>query len=201
MGGNVEKREVFVSREKAGTKEHVVITDVETGEIIDQFWTERRKKPSGRPPKKEYNLYSFYKVYEINWKSLINRMVKRKGLSFNEIGFFVCLFVFLDYESNFLVNPKTKKNLSGREIAEHLGVDHKFANEMLNRLREKGLLAVVATGKGNPNHYILNTNVVFKGNKIRNISEHDRFVGSTLGLPVDVIYEEREIGQHDQEHD
>ena len=184
--GNVQKREVFVSSERTGSKEYITISDVETGEVIDAYWRERRNRPSGRPPDKAKSP-DFYKVYSTNWKYIL----KKKNLSLNEIGFFFSLLMFVEYESNFLVHPKTRKNVSCREIAEVLGMDKMNVNELLKRLQEKGLLAAVTIGRGYPNHYILNTNIVFKGNKIKNPSEHERFNDSPLELPIVVKYTER----------
>lgn len=186
---NVDLRPTFISRERAGANEHVVISDAETGEIFDAFWRVRMKSPPGRPPEKA-RTPDFYKVYATNWRYL----VRKKSLSLNEIGFFFSLLMFLGYESNFLVHPKTGKNVSGREIAEELWMDVGYTLDLLKRLQEKGLLAAVTIGRGYPNHYILNTNVVFKGNRIKNMGEHERFIDSPLGLPVTVHYKERKEG-------
>ncbi len=184
--GNVRQRQVLIGHERVGTKEYVTITDSETGEIIDGFWRERREKPSGRPPERQR--VRFFKVYEKNWADIIDK----KKLTFQEVGVFMTLLRFIDWESNFLVHPKTGKNLSGREIAELLGVDKNRMNDYLNRLNDKGLLAIIKRGRGAPNHYILNTNVVFKGNMIREINEHNVFDSCAYEPVVRIKYKERE---------
>lgn len=187
MGGNVRERRYFEHVERHGTREIVTLTDYETGEIIHQFWRETKQRPTGRPPDRGRSP-DFAKFYLRNWRDV----VKKKKLATNEAGFFLFLVAcFLDYESNFLVHPETGKNVSAREIAEYLDMDREHVREMLNRLHEKGVIAILSLGKGNPNHYVLNTNLVFRGQKIKNMAEHERFNDSPLELPLTVKYVER----------
>ena len=63
---NVKQRNVIVSSAKAGSKEFFTITDIETGEILSQYWQqtksgEYRPPPNGKQP-------NFYKVYATNWQ-------------------------------------------------------------------------------------------------------------------------------------
>ena len=187
MKKNVREKRYIEGIERAGSKEFVTLTNSDTGEIEYQFWREIRKKPSGRPPEKTRSP-DFAKLYLRNWRDI----VKKKKLATHEAGFFLFLVAcFLDYESNFLVHPETGKNVSAREIAEYLDMDREHVREMLNRLHEKGVIAILSLGKGNPNHYVLNTNLVFRGQKIKNMAEHERFNDSPLELPLTVKYVER----------
>jgi len=182
---NVTEITALVGRERVNGKEYVIIANRDTGEVLDEFWNTRTKKPLGRPPKKPKD--DFVKVYTRNW----SYVVKKKKLSLNEAGFFFSLLAFLDWESNFLVNPETGGNTSGREIAKVLGMDQDDVNEYMERLNKKGLVAIVKLGHGRPNHFILNTNLVFRGKHMKNLSEHERFNDSPLELPVVVKYTER----------
>jgi len=186
---SVTKKEVLVGSEKTPNKEFITITDIETGEILDQFWRERRKKPSGRPPDggKQPN---FYRVYCTNWADVIDR----KRLTFSEIGVLMSLMRFVDWESNFLIHPITRQNLSCQEIAKLLNTERNRLNEHMEVLHKKGLLAIVKCGgNGFPNHYILNTNILFKGNRIKDVNEHKRFIKDcAYEPPVKVKYKERE---------
>lgn len=187
---SVVKKEVLIGSEKTPNKEFITITDIETGEILDQYWRERRKTPSGRPPGNEGKQPNFYRVYCTNWADIIDK----KKLSFAEIGVLMSLMRFVDWESNFLVHPYTRKNLSLQEIANLLKAERKNLIVHMESLHKKGLIAVLKCGgNGFPNHYILNTNVLFKGNKIKDINEHKRFTQDcAYEPPIKVKYKERE---------
>jgi len=164
------RREVFIGTEKTGNKEHVTITDIETGEIINSFWRERRKAPSGRPA--EGKKPHFYRVYCSNWNDIIDK----KRLSFAEIGVLMSLMRFVDWESNFLIHPRTGNNLNASEIAKLLKKDRGSLDEHIKRLYDKGLVSIVKCGgSGYENHYILNSHILFKGNKMKDLNEHQRF--------------------------
>jgi len=167
---NIVKREVYIGKEKAGAKEYQVITDVKTGEVLSEHWIEKRKKPSGRPPGGKK--HSFYRVYCKNWSDIIDR----KHLTLTEVGVLMSLMRFVDWESNFLVHPRTGRNANASELAQMLKIDRADLLKYLDRLHTKGMLSVVKIGgNGYPNHYILNSHILFKGNKMKDINEHYRF--------------------------
>lgn len=180
-----EEKKVMVSSERVNGKEFVQITDVETGEIIDQYWHSRTNNAKqGRTPKKP----EFFKVYRANWLDI----VLKKKLTISETGFLMSLMAFVDWESNFLVHPKTHKNLSCRNIADLLDIDKNQALEYMDKLNKKGLIAIVKFGEGYPNHYIINTNVLFRGSCIKDINEHDRFMRDCPYEPVtEIKYKQR----------
>jgi len=182
---------VIIEHERTNANEFVRIVDAETGEVIDQFWRERRSKPSGRPPggRKPH----FMKVYAANWRQI----VKEKRLTPVETGvLFMCL-AFVGWESNFLVHPKTRKNLGCSELADLIGYSRQGLQPILESLTRKGLIATVKTGDGRANNYILNSHVVFWGNRIGDLSEHEVFNSEACGYvpAVRVMYRERnELG-------
>jgi hypothetical protein len=101
------------------------------------------------------------------------------------------LMRFLDWESNYLVHPRTGKNLSINEMAALLKTDRTALTEKLDKLQEKGLVAAVKTGKGYPSHYIINSHIMFKGNKIKDLNDHERFnKDCPYNPPVAVKYNE-----------
>lgn len=185
-----EKREVVIAREKTGSKEYVEIVDAKTGELVGSFWKAYIKKPPGRPQAKSPRVsrVQFCKVYTTNWNDIIDK----KSLSLTEIGFFMSLMRFVNWESNFLVHPRTKQNLNASSIAELLKIDRGSVFIYLERLNKKGMLCVVKCGDGYPNHYILNSNILFRGNKIKDMSEHRRFLEDCpYQPPVAIKYVEK----------
>ncbi len=183
----IQKKEVIISTEQVGANERIHITDAETGEIIDQFWRERRSGLSGRPSEKKKRPH-FMKLYRTNWRDI----VKKKRLHPYEAGvFFMCL-AFVGWESNFLIHPKTGKNLSCSGLAELIGVHRNQLQPTMESLNRKGLVAVVKTGHGQANHYLLNSNVVFWGSHVKDTSEHDIFgQDCPYSPPVELKYHER----------
>lgn len=184
--GNVVRKEVYIGREKTGSKEYVTITDVETGDLIDGFWRVRRTQKQMEHAHKIRA--RFIKLYEKNWTDI----VRRKRLDPYDTGIFVMLTCFMDWESNYLVHPDTRHNLSCSELADLLGVSRTHLHECLERLNAKGLVAIVKRGTGAPNHYLLNTNVVFKGSKIKDINEHQVFEKCAYEPAERIKYRERD---------
>jgi len=185
----VNERKVVISSENASNKEFVTITDIETGEIIDQFWKERQKSPSGRPPGNETKNPYFFKVYTSNWRNVL----KKKQLTPYETGVFMMCLAFVGWESNFLIHPKTKDNLNCSSLAALLSIERTQLYNTMQTLNKKGLIAVVKCGDGQSNHYMLNSNIVFWGNKIKDKAEHERFTQDCpYDPPIKVKYKERE---------
>lgn len=179
MGRKRRKTSVVIDVEdvKSG-KKHVIITDAETGEVIKEYWTEDTDNPGGRPAggKKVH----FMKLYKTNWLDI----VMNKRLTPYETGIFSMLFAFLDWQSPYIVHPKTHKNLNESELAELLQVDRAQLNVTLQSLCDKGMIKKVYGGCGRPNHFVLNTNVIFHGNSIKDANDHMTFIKDCSYKPL-----------------
>lgn len=182
---NVKRRNVFVSSERAGSKEFVTIADADTGEILSQYWKQTKEGQYIIPPTGK--LPQFYKVYVTNWQDII----KKKRLTLNEVGLFMSLLSFLDWESPYIVHPTTHKNLSCSGIADLLGLHREHIRQLLDRLCEKGMIAKVNRGVGCPCHYMLNCNIVHFGKYMRDLNDAKVFVNCAYGPVVSVEYRER----------
>lgn len=180
-----QRKDVIISSERVGNKEHVYITDSETGEVIDDYWQNRSRAPIGRPKQKPKGAH-FSKLYMTNLRDI----VRRKNLTPYEAGVFFMCISFMGWESNFLVHPDTGKNLSCNELAKLTGVNREQMSRTLDKLTAKGLIATVKNGNGMSNNYMLNSNVVFWGQKIKDKNEHDVFgKGCPYKPPVKIKYE------------
>jgi hypothetical protein len=150
--------------------------DAETGQKYGGQWEGTFRSAPGRPAGRfGEDKPEFFRIYCANWADIIDK----KRLSFVEVGVFMSLLRFVDWQSNWLVHPKSRRNLNASEIADLLKADRSSMCEHLKRLHDKGMLAAVSTGKGSENHYLLNSHVVFKGKRIQNLNEHDRFCKDT----------------------
>lgn len=149
------------------------VYDAETGERYGGRWEGQLRRTPGRPRGKTErdDKPEFFRVYCANWADIVDK----KKLSFVEAGVFMSLLRFVDWQSNWLVHPKTNRNLNASEIAGLLKTDRSSISDHLKRLHDKGMIAAVSTGKGGENHYLLNSHLVFKGKRIQNVNEHDRF--------------------------
>ncbi|MFX4303010.1 hypothetical protein ACOJUR_12260 [Alicyclobacillus tolerans] len=185
--GNVRKRHVIESVERAGNSEFHTLRDADTDEVIDQFWMRRQSKPSGRPAPRQKN--SFKKVYDANFDYLVDKGI----LSNAEFGVFMKLMRFLDWESNYLIHPINGSNMTGSQIAKWINMDTHDLLEYMNRLNAKGLIMIVKRGgNGYANHYIYNVDIAFRGNKIKDIRQVDHFRGECpFHSPKKVKYKPR----------
>ncbi len=190
-------RPVAITDGPVGDKELRTITDAETGELYAKKWKVPMDGLPGRPQGKGQRKYSFFKVYCTNWTEIVSSGL----LSLTERGLLMSLMCFVDWESNFLVHPDTGKNLSATEIAELLSIDRSTMMDYLDRLQEKGMLTVVKRKERVANHYILNTNVLFKGNKMKSMREYDIFNadGWAYEAPVSVKYRKSERTDDEQD--
>lgn len=185
---SVQEKRVVIGKERAGKREFVTVTDAETDEPIGSFWREDRRSPSGRPPGRTNA--RFTKIYDSNLAYLVDK----KCLTNTEFGVLFKILRFLDWESNYLVHPETGENMSGAELARWLQEDRSDFVETLERLNKKGLLSIVKRGgPGYANHFILNTNLLFRGNHIRDIRQTDHFRGDACQFkaPVTIRHKER----------
>jgi DNA-binding MarR family transcriptional regulator len=169
---NVKKREVFISTERAGNSIYQTITDVETGEEMARKWlTESDKKP-GKP--KDAGAY-FVKLYKTNLLQIATEKAKEKKLTLDEAGLFFMLFAIAGWQTPYIVNPDTGKNMSCSEIADFLNRDRAHLHDLLDRLVSKGMISKVFNGNGRSNYYMINPNVAFYGKTIDDTKHLDVF--------------------------
>jgi len=168
---NSEKREVIISHERANNSILRVITDIETGEIIDQTWIHETKSKPGR----KENVAHFIKLYKTNLMQLVTEKAKEKKLDLNEAGLFFMLLAISGWQTPYIVNPISKKNMSCSAIADYLGLDRKNVANLLERLIAKGMISKVVNGNGRANHYMINPNIAFWGKTIDDLNHLDVF--------------------------
>lgn len=159
------------------------IIDADTGEIIKEYWIVERDKLPGRPEggKKAH----FSKLYTTNWRDIVSN----KRLTPYETGVFSMLIAYIDWQSPYVVHPKTGRNMSESEIASMLQISRSQLHDTLVSLVNKGLVAKVNKGNGRESHFMLNTNVCFNGNTIRDINDHDVFLKDcAYKPPVEIKY-------------
>jgi len=154
------------------------ITDDE-GEVVHiqtkaDVWLQDGEKvfvvKPGRKKEKESNP-EFIKLYRTN----IIDIITSKKLSMTERGVFLSLLIFVDWQSNFLVHPTTKQVLNDSSISSLIGYDRSAFTDVVKRLNDKGLIIILKNGNGRGNSYMINTNVVFNGRRIKDINEHKAF--------------------------
>ena len=166
------KKEVIVDYKKSGNTIHQVITDAETGEVLDQKWITDNK---GKPGKKENRGAYFVKLYKTNLIQIVSRKAKEKKLDLNEAGLLFMLLALTGWQTPYIVHPETKKNMSCSEIADFLHLDRKNVGNLLDRLVNKGMVSKVVNGNGRANNYMINTNVAFWGKTINDTNHLDVF--------------------------
>ncbi len=166
------KKEVIVDYKKSGSTTHQVITDAETGEVLDQKWITDNK---GKPGKKENRGAYFVKLYKTNLIQIVSQKAKEKKLDLNEAGLLFMLLALTGWQTPYIVHPETKKNMSCSEIADFLHLDRKNVGNLLDRLVNKGMVSKVVNGNGRANNYMINTNVAFWGKTINDTNHLDVF--------------------------
>ena len=166
------KKEVIVDYKKSGNTIHQVITDAETGEVLDQKWITDNK---GKPGKKENRGAYFVKLYKTNLIQIVSQKAKEKKLDLNEAGLLFMLLALAGWQTPYIVHPETKKNMSCSEIADFLHLDRKNVGNLLDRLVNKGMVSKVVNGNGRANNYMINTNVAFWGKTINDTNHLDVF--------------------------
>jgi hypothetical protein len=166
------------------------IINKDTGEVISSKFIKESDKPTGRPPADGRKPH-FYKVYCTNWQDVVTK----KHLTPYEAGVFFMMLSFIKWESNFIVDPKSGANLNCSQLAKLLDVDRSNLSDTLDILNRKGLIAIVKCGDKSGNHYLLNSNVVFAGSQIKDVSEHSRFTKDCpFEPPITLKYQERGKG-------
>ena len=159
------------------------IIDTETGEVIKEYWVIDTDKLPGRPTggKKAH----FLKLYTTNWRDI----VVNKRLNPYEAGIFSMLLAYVGWQSPYIVDPKTGKNMSESEISSLLQIDRSQLHRTIQQLVDKGLVAKINKGNGRESHFMLNTNVCFNGNAIFDINDHVVFTKDcAYKPPVEIKY-------------
>lgn len=125
------------------------------------------------------------KLYRTNIQHILSRLDLSKDA---RCAFLSCV-AYLDWNSNYVVDPVTKEPLSGREIAERTGLNKNVMNVGLQELNAHGIVAVMSSGRGRAQHYVVNPSVAWKGKRVaKDMSQVKHFKKNGLDLPVDVKY-------------
>lgn len=128
----------------------------------------------------------FIKLYRTN----IIEIITAKKLSMVERGVFLSMLVFIDWQSNFLVHPETKKVLNNSSLSKLIGYDRYALADIAKKLNDKGLIIILKNGNGRGNSYMVNTNIVFNGRKIKDVNEHKAFDNLSYRPKVKVKYQQ-----------
>lgn len=182
---NAEKKEVVIGYERTGNSTLRVITDIETGEIIDQTWIHETK---GKPGRKQNQGAYFIKLYKTNLMQIASEKAKEKKLDLNEAGLFFMLLSISGWQTPYVVHPETKKNMSCSAIANFLELDRKNIHNLLERLISKGMISKVVNGNGRANHYMINPNVAFWGKTIDDTNHLDVFKDGSYEPEIYIKY-------------
>jgi hypothetical protein len=128
------------------------------------------------------------KLYRTN----IQHILAKEKLSKDARCAFLSCVAFLDWNSNFVVDPKSGEPLSGRELAELTDFNKDLMAKGLRELRQKGVVAVMMSGsKGNAQHYVINPSIAWKGKRVaKDMAQVKHFRKNGLELPVDIKYSE-----------
>ena len=127
----------------------------------------------------------FIKLYRTN----IIEVITSKKLSMTERGVFLSLLIFVDWQSNFLVHPTTKRVLNDSSISSLIGYDRSALADVVKRLNDKGLIIILKNGNGRGNSYMINTNLVFNGRRIKDVNEHKAFENVAYKPKINVKYQ------------
>jgi len=169
---NSKKKEVIIGTEKTGNSTYRVITDAETGEIIDEGWLSKSDKKPGRMQK---GSAYFVKLYKTNLIQIVTEKAKEKKLNLDEAGLLFMLLAISGWQTPYIVNPYTDRNMSCSEIADFLSRDRKHVQDLLDRLISKGMISKIVNGNGRSNFYMINPNVAFYGKTIDDTKHLDVF--------------------------
>jgi hypothetical protein len=128
------------------------------------------------------------KLYRTN----IQYILAKEKLSKDARCAFLSCVAFLDWNSNFVVDPKSGEPLSGRELADLTDFNKDLMAKGLRELRQKGVVAVMMSGtKGNAQHYVVNPSIAWKGKRVaKDMAQVKHFRKNGLELPVDIKYSE-----------
>ena len=166
-----------------------IIMEVSTGEVLytqyrnKDIWSQRDEKvlvhkiKPFKPPtekKKKGNSPTnpdFICIFRDNW----NDLVRKKELTFAERGVLMSLIGFTNWRSNILVHPDTQQVLNESTLSKLLDCNRSHLSEHLMSLNKKGLIAIIRTGDGRPNKYMVNSNLSVFGKTLKDNAEHGVF--------------------------
>lgn len=147
--------------------------DSDTGELVKTVNIPDGHRLASFPPPENprYRRPRFFMVYRPNWLDI----VRKKRLTFHEVGVLTSMLAFLDWQGTSLVHPDTGIPLNESTLADLLGADRKRLSETLKVLNDKGMVFLINKGRGNPSGIMLNSNVFFFGKAIKDPTEHAHF--------------------------
>jgi DNA-binding MarR family transcriptional regulator len=169
---NIKKKEVYIGNERVGNSVYKTITDADTGELLHEGWLNESKNKLGR---KSNEPAYFVKLYKSNLIQITSEKARDRRLELDEAGLLFMLLSISGWQTPYIADPVTGKNMNCSEIADFLGRDRMHIHDLLERLVAKGMLSKVVNGNGRANHYMINPNVAFYGRTIDDINHLDVF--------------------------
>jgi len=181
-----------------------IIVSLDTGEILHtqyrtkDIWSQRdekvmvhKLKPYKKPSedKKKGNTPTnpdFICIFRDNW----NDLVRKKELSFAERGVLMSLIGFTNWRSNILVHPDTQQVLNESTLAKLLCCNRAHLYEHLASLYKKGLIAIIKTGDGRPNKYMMNSNLSVFGKTLKDNAEHGVFKDVEWKPAIPIVFKD-----------
>jgi hypothetical protein len=175
----VKKKDVLISTEQGNNGNYITITDAETGEVINRFWQGQYKGPPGRK-KEKTKQPQFARI----WMPNLLKVVLEKGLTTLEKALLFDLIAFLDWQSTMLVHPENGRPINESQIATLLSYSRPTVHDALISLNEKGIIGKFNAGKGLPNKYHMNPNLMFYGQRMNDRLDIERFNSDCAFSPV-----------------
>lgn len=124
------------------------------------------------------------KLYRTNIQHILGKMALSKDA---RCAFLSCI-AFLDWNSNFVVDPATQEPLSGREIADRTQLDKMVMSRGLRELQSLGVIAIMSSGQRKQS-YVVHPSVAWKGRRVaKDIAQVKHFADNGLDLPIDIKY-------------
>lgn len=126
------------------------------------------------------------KLYRTN----IQYILAKENLSKDARCVFLSCIAYLDWNSNFVVDPRTHEPLNGKEIGDRTNLDKNVVSRGLQELKSRGIIAVVTSGSSkNAKHYIVHPSLAWKGRRVaKDIAQVKHFAKNGLKLPMEVKY-------------
>jgi len=121
------------------------------------------------------------------------RKNKKKWLSTLERAIFLSMMVFIDWESNYIVHPANKNLLNDTSLGELIGYDRGTISETTNMLANKGLISIIKNGNGRGNSFMINTNIVFNGRKMKDLNDCKVFQDCPYKPITAIKYQQSEV--------
>lgn len=142
--------------------------DIQTGELIG----EREYRPHIYLKPGEYALkidatkkrrkQHFIKYFD----DITLPLIESDRISTYECGVLLKLLHLVDWESNFLVHPKTGQIMNTKEISEYLHIKRDQLDKVMYSLCELGIIKIIGD-KGYRKMYILNPDCALRGKQLK----------------------------------